>query len=1259
MRGAAVATSAPSGFRLGGAVLRPDERALLGTAGIVFGLASAGAAMSAAAADAMFLSELGPAHLGEAVAASSALLAVVLAVVGGLADRLERRRVLATLATVSAVAIAALAALFTVAPAATAVITLVGGKQLAAATDLAFWVVIAERLDARRSQRLLPVIAAMGGAGAAVGAVLVVPIASALGARGVLVTAAVLLVLAALGASRMPQTRRVGAAPSNVGALITRSWRDGARAVRRHPLARHLAIVVGAAGVFASLAYFALGVEVAARGGSTAELAALLGGVRGGAQIVTLLFQLALTPWLLARLGTGRALLLAPLVALAAGLGLVIAPILAVAIAAQSSARVLDASIETPAEKLAQTLLPVAMRGRVAGFLDGTAKRAGAVLGGLIAAVLAGSPTIFYAITAIAAALWLLASVRIARALPRLAVEQVARVSDADAAVDDRAVQVLLREVDGPRPERAAEVIARLHERGRVDAIAPLVKVATQRGGVAVWRALVQVLDVPAETHGEALSRAVVEAATGISEEEAAHTREASRAGEDTSDEDAHATSANTSSTNPSSANPSSASTSSANPSSANPSSANTSSANTSSANTSSANTSSTNTSSTNRSSANTSSAVRRVNDVLVSDARTLGSARAADVPVPRAFPFGSARGSLESTRALERELAIRALGLTRGASAEARAALTTLRDARDAAIALTAEVAILRLSPAKSDDGSIDLLGLLGDSVRDSGVTSRVAIDELCVEISRTLAEITVDEDRVLEAARHLSRALRRRRGDATSRHLGFAALGRVVAWARERRDAELALLRADLLELVRERVETAATPAAPEHALTSLLRVPSMVIDEAPEIAAALRLYGDLLEGADAVEPEDLRRIARALGEPDDEVRAAAEEALTALGPAAAGELIATAAWGRRRARDRAAALLAELPVTAGALDRLIDAELDSLDQTHAAIAMLDQPGDELLARRLDERLREIAHTVLLLVAARRRSRAIADAAKAWRHARGAHERARTLAVIEAALPRALVGRLVEAVDDLTPADRAAHLANAEIQLPSRDEVIRAELAGRDRLSRGLVLHILGAAGRSAHRDQITNAARAEALAASPADLLRRVTEALHETDSEPVAVAPEGETDMPSRVETLIALGKVPLLASLSTRQLADVAERARWSNVREGSVVVTAGDAIDALILVDDGELVMGDRPIAKGEVVDELAPFAPAPIASDLRARKASRLIRLERVDFEELVDDVPGLAAAVCRGLGERARRAEDHAYRSPLTTQR
>jgi CRP-like cAMP-binding protein len=62
--------------------------------------------------------------------------------------------------------------------------------------------------------------------------------------------------------------------------------------------------------------------------------------------------------------------------------------------------------------------------------------------------------------------------------------------------------------------------------------------------------------------------------------------------------------------------------------------------------------------------------------------------------------------------------------------------------------------------------------------------------------------------------------------------------------------------------------------------------------------------------------------------------------------------------------------------------------------------------------------------------------------------------------------------------------------------------------------------------------------------------------------------------------------------------------------------------------------------------------------APIAIAADLRVLQPARLIRLERIDFEELVDDVPGLAAAVCRALGERARRADDRAYRSPLASR-
>ncbi|MEO8702860.1 MAG: cyclic nucleotide-binding domain-containing protein [Kofleriaceae bacterium] len=1084
-----------------GWILRDSERALVIGAGSVFALASAGAAMSAAAADGMFLGNIGAAHLGEVGALSSALLAVVLAVVGGLSDRLERRRILATLAVVSAVVLAGLAALSLVMPDAAAVLTLVGGKQLAAATDLAFWVVIAERIDARRSQRLVPMLAATGGAGAALGGVLVMPIVEAFGAAGVLVCSAALLGLAGAGAARLPVIRRVGgAATAPIGALVVRAWRDGARAVRRHPLARHLAVLVATAGVFGMLAYFALGVSLVAEGGSTAELAGLIGFVRGIGQAVTLGVQLVLAPRLLARMGTGHALLLAPLVALASGLGLVVAPILAVAIATHVSARVMDAGLETPAEKLAQTLLPSAVRGRVGGFLDGTAKRAGAVLAGLVAAVLADSPAVFYIVTAVVALLWLLAAWRIARELPSLAVEHGAD-AEVEAVVDARAIDVLRRELEGANPERAAEVLARLHERGRVDAIPALVRACVDRGGTVVWRALVSVLDAPSEVHG----------------------------------------------------------------------------------------------------------------------AELLAAAK---------------------SEAHDTELAVRAVGLAGGTAAHE---LDAWRAASDPALALTAEIAVLRL--AGDHAGA---LAVLADAVRDSGPPGRAATDELCVEIAVGLAAAA--DARVFEATRHLARALRRGRGDVASRAASFTAFARVVTWARERRSAELALLRADLLELARERVEAAATPAAPEHMLTSLMRLPTKAADDAPEVAAALRLFGTLLEGAGAVEPDDLRRVARALGEPDDDVRTAAEDALTALGPAAAQELMATAAYGRRRARDRAAALLAKLAITPTTLARLIDAELDALDQTHAAISVLVEPGDELLTHRLDERMREIAHTVLLLVAAHRRSPAIARAAVAWAHARGGLERARTLAVVEASLPRALVARLVDAVDELTPLDRAAALARAHAPAGNRDAVIRSELGGRDRLARALALHILGAAGRSAHRDTIAQAAHAEAQQVAPAELLRRLARGDQDTD--------EGGTEMPSRVETLIALGRVPLLAALTTRQLADVAERARWVHIREGEVVVTSGDLLDALIVVDDGELALGDRRIGKGEVVDELACVAPLAVPHDLRAARTARLIRLERVEFEELVDDVPGLAAAVCRALGERARRAEEGSYRSPLASK-
>ena len=433
--------------------------------------------------------------------------------------------------------------------------------------------------------------------------------------------------------------------------------------------------------------------------------------------------------------------------------------------------------------------------------------------------------------------------------------------------------------------------------------------------------------------------------------------------------------------------------------------------------------------------------------------------------------------------------------------------------------------------------------------------------------------------------------------------------------------RGAEWVLVRGELVELARkhgDRRDVGRGLAAP------------------PVAAAALRLLGELAD--DQTAPDDVGLLVHALADRDDDVRDSAEEALRRLGPRAAGELVEAAGYGRRAGRDRALALLRDLPVTEAALDRTIEMELELLDRTLVSLGLLAEMG--MVGRRLEERAREIGFTTLLLLAARHRGTALVACARLWRHAPDAETRARAVEIVDAALPRATALRVAGALDE-GPAQLRAQSAAERLGVdpPAPDDAIRAELGGGDRLARALVVHALGATGRARFRDAIASAARDAARDLSPLALLRRITGV--EDD--------EAEDDVPTQVETLLLLGNVPLLAGLTTRQLAELAEAARWQDLGDGDVVVAAGELVDALLVVATGSLRVDDpdapRTIGAGQVLDDLAVVAPSPAPAPVVAAEPTRLLRLPRVDFEELVDDVPGLAAAVCRVLGSRARR--------------
>ncbi|MBK9032741.1 MAG: hypothetical protein IPL61_15975 [Myxococcales bacterium] len=313
----------------------------------------------------------------------------------------------------------------------------------------------------------------------------------------------------------------------------------------------------------------------------------------------------------------------------------------------------------------------------------------------------------------------------------------------------------------------------------------------------------------------------------------------------------------------------------------------------------------------------------------------------------------------------------------------------------------------------------------------------------------------------------------------------------------------------------------------------------------------------------------------------------------------------------------------------MSARALDAVVEAELDALDQLAVHAGALTALGDHALDRRLDERLAEVGHTALLLVAAQARARSIARAARALRAAATVGERARAVEILDATLPRAIAARIVPVVDPGALAARV-HGARARLGPIALDDAITAELTGPDALTRDLLVRALPRERRGAFRAALTTAARAAADAIAPLDLLRRVT-------------AGADDDDVPPAVDVLLVLAEVPALAGLTTPQLAALADRGEVVALAAGALIVSDGERLDALLVVIDGAVEVGERRLGRGRAVDELAAIAPRP-SPRVAAVEPTRLFRLRRLDLDELIDDEPGLGSALVRYLGEALR---------------
>lgn len=128
----------------------------------------------------------------------------------------------------------------------------------------------------------------------------------------------------------------------------------------------------------------------------------------------------------------------------------------------------------------------------------------------------------------------------------------------------------------------------------------------------------------------------------------------------------------------------------------------------------------------------------------------------------------------------------------------------------------------------------------------------------------------------------------------------------------------------------------------------------------------------------------------------------------------------------------------------------------------------------------------------------------------------------------------------------------------------------------------------------------------------------------------------------------IERVICLKAVPMFAEASEEILADVAELLEEVEVKKGEVVFEKGAAGDSMYIVLSGRVRVYDGArtiveLGEKEIFGELALLDPEPRLASVAAVEDTRLFRLDREAFAELmagnIEIVRGVLHVLCERL--------------------
>ena len=143
--------------------------------------------------------------------------------------------------------------------------------------------------------------------------------------------------------------------------------------------------------------------------------------------------------------------------------------------------------------------------------------------------------------------------------------------------------------------------------------------------------------------------------------------------------------------------------------------------------------------------------------------------------------------------------------------------------------------------------------------------------------------------------------------------------------------------------------------------------------------------------------------------------------------------------------------------------------------------------------------------------------------------------------------------------------------------------------------------------------------------------------------------LSFATDGDYEMFSTIEKVIALKTTGVFAGIPDRILAEVAELCQEVQMSEGEAVFQKGELGKSLYVIAAGRVRVHDGNqtfefLNEGQVFGEMALLDPEPRSASITAMEDTQLLRLDQEPFYELLEEQGELARGMIKLLTRRLR---------------